>query len=587
MSASSSVLSNLKAGRFEEIEVSDLLSEKVRSVVNVELAGLLRQEAVLSLELLSRVYLRWQENPAGGRRDAHELCRLNPLDAGAHNLFAMCLMGDKTYDSAVLHFALAVLISPRNHEMNLNLIESLRLTGRFKEGLEQTKKLLKKKQNDTQIAFKYVQLLMEDRQYLKAEVYLKELWLEGTISPELSKKYADLMLEKGDADAAIRLVGESELHEAHKSMILGNLYKNMGRRSDALMAFKKSAVANERVEGDVWRSIAETKRFTEFDEDAAKIFEYFSRDDLPDLDRVHLGFAMGKVFEDLGDWDTAISFYKGANTLDANRFPDDVVLWRDFSCSISLEDCREQIELVRSLNVRKSELRPIFVVGSPRSGSSILERTLSCHEDVTGLGELPLLSERLTRRVLDGEALNADFLNELIKRYESDLKFRNLNTLWFVDKQLFNIFFVGTLSELFPKATFLMTQRDFRSVAWSNYRLFFNQRGLRYTTQVPEIRKFLTLSAQLAVWWQELLPKRCFTINYERLVNDTRSTLEPALVASGLNWQDSMARPEMNQSVVKTASSLQVKEPMSAFSGRSLHPKVIEFLDSEAFAETA
>ena len=183
-------------------------------------------------------------------------------------------------------------------------------------------------------------------------------------------------------------------------MILGNLYKNMGRRSDALMAFKKSAVANERVEGDVWRSIAETKRFIEFDEDAAKIFEYFSRDDLPDLDRVHLGFAMGKVFEDLGDWDTAISFYKGANTLDANRFPDDVVLWRDFSCSISLEDCREQIELVRSLNVRKSELRPIFVVGSPRSGSSILERTLSCHEDVTGLGELPLLSERLTRSCL-------------------------------------------------------------------------------------------------------------------------------------------------------------------------------------------
>ena len=177
MSASSSVLSNLKAGRFEEIEVSDLLSEKVRSVVNVELAGLLRQEAVLSLELLSRVYLRWQENPAGGRRDAHELCRLNPLDAGAHNLFAMCLMGDKTYDSAVLHFALAVLISPRNHEMNLNLIESLRLTGRFKEGLEQTEKLLKNMQNDTQIAFKYVQLLMEDRQYLKAEAYLKELWL--------------------------------------------------------------------------------------------------------------------------------------------------------------------------------------------------------------------------------------------------------------------------------------------------------------------------------------------------------------------------------------------------------------------------
>ena len=587
MSASSSVLSSLKAGRFEELEISVLLSERVRSAVSVELAGPPRKEAVLSLEVLSRAYLRWQENPAGGRRDAHELCRSNPLDAGAHNLFAMCLMGDRNYDSAVLHFALAVLISPRNHEMKLNLIECLRLTGRFKEGLEETKKLLKKKQNDTQIAFKHVQLLMEDRQYLKTEAYLKELWLEGTISPELSKKYTDLMLEKGDADAAIRLVRESELHEAHKSMILGNVFKNMGRRSDALVEFKKSAVANQKFEGDVWRSIAETKRFVEFDEDAAKIFEHFSREDLTDLDRIHLGFAMGKIFEDLGDWDTAISFYKGANALDAKRFPDEVALWSDFSRSVSLDTCREQIEFVRSLKVNKSELRPIFVVGSPRSGSSILESTLGCHEDITGLGELPLLAERLTRSVLDGDVLDAEFLDGLINRYESDLKFRNLNTPWFVDKQLFNIFFVGLLSELFPRATFLMTQRDFRSVAWSNYRLFFNQRGLRYTTQVPEIRKFLTQSAQLSDWWQELLPKRCFTINYETLVKDTRSTLEPALVASGLNWQDPMTRPEMNQSVVKTASSLQVREPMSTFSGRSLHPKVMEFLDSEVFTETA
>ena len=284
---------------------------------------------------------------------------------------------------------------------------------------------------------------------------------------------------------------------------------------------------------------------------------------------------------DCGQEENAIQSFVRANEAVRRISGDSVFTWRKIGQLVTKSWCESQL---RTLDVDSSSqdldmsatLQPIFVVGMPRSGSSLLEQCLANHSLVQGLGEIPTLSGRITKVLLEGGSLQDVSFRDLKSVYMQELNFLLRKQSIFVDKQLFNMFYVGLLSRLFPKARFIGIERSSEAITWSTYRMFFSDSGMSYACSIKEIKHLLMLKRILFSHWSRLLPDRFMRVEYEALTKNPEARLRELFKFLELSWEDGVTRPEESRRPVLTASSLQVTNPISPSS--PLSSVVINFV---------
>jgi Flp pilus assembly protein TadD len=288
-------------------------------------------------------------------------------------------------------------------------------------------------------------------------------------------------------------------------------------------------------------------------------------------DRLYIGHALAREYEAINDFDKAFHYLDTAKKFKLKQFTYSVN--EDKALFNSLTNHFKKCSSSRPQGFDTNE--PIFVVGMPRSGTTLVERIISQHSEVTSAGELQhfgLLLKKMAKttsnRVIDAETVaatkNINFA-KLGEAYIESTRAITGKTVKFVDKMPLNVLYVGFILQALPKAKIVCLDRNPLDTIVSNFRQLFavNQSYYSYSYDLESTTEFYSLFKELAALWLTLFPENFYLINYEKLVNEPESEAKKLIAFCDLSWQEQCVNIHQNTAPVATASSLQVRSPIN------------------------
>ena len=389
----------------------------------------------------------------------------------------------------------------------------------------------------------------------------------------LNLKAASLTLT-GDYEGAIGLY-EAVLrkHPAQPKAWLsyGHALKTAGRQADSIGAYRKSLALSPSL-GEAYWSLANLKTFA-LEDDVAAMQAQLARPELSDDDRLHLHYALGKAFEDAADYETSFRHYAEGARIRRGQVdydPDETTAQLERSKALFTPDF-----LAARAGQGHPDPAPIFVVGLPRSGSTLVEQILASHSQVEGTMELPdivFLARTLTegrgrgQKALYPDAiaeLSGDELRGLGEAYIARTRIqRKLGRPFFIDKMPNNFLHTGLISLILPNAKIIDTRRDGMATGFSAFKQHF-ARGQNWSYDLAEIGRFYRDYVALMAHFDAVAPTRVHRVTYEAMVEDTEAEVRRLLAYCGLPFEPECLEFHRNSRPVRTASSEQVRRPMN------------------------
>ena len=203
---------------------------------------------------------------------------------------------------------------------------------------------------------------------------------------------------------------------------------------------------------------------------------------------------------------------------------------------------------------------PIFIVGLPRSGTTIVEQIISSHSKVTGAGELSFAAQFGAAIANGFTEANKDSLLNFRKKYLIKLKNVASGNFIVTDKMPQNFHFIGLLAAAFPEAKIVNVKRNPTAVCWANYKQYFSLRGMGYCYELDDCISYYKLYANLMEFWEMKLPNRIYNIDYERLTTNQDDETKKLIQHLDLDWENKCLSPQNNERSVATASNMQVRQ---------------------------
>jgi tetratricopeptide (TPR) repeat protein len=349
----------------------------------------------------------------------------------------------------------------------------------------------------------------------------------------------------------------------------GHVLKTVGRQDEAIAAYR-DCVRHHPGNGEAWWSLANLKTFRFDDAEIRSMQAQVEGDRLSDEARANFQFALGKAFEDAGDFDRAFDYFRQGNENRRQRETYDPVQTAD-QHSAFIEVFTREFIAARS-GTGHPDNAPVFIVGLPRSGSTLIEQILASHPLVEGTHELPDLgrvARRSASRRADGKsypAVVADLapeeLEELGREYlERTRRHRHEDTPRFTDKLPNNFVHIGFAKLILPNAKFINAKRHPLDSCLGSYKQLF-ARGQPFTYDLFELGEFYLEYQRLMDHWHTVLPGHVLDVQYENLVSDLETEVRRLLEFCELPWDDRCLRFFESGRAVKTASSEQVRQPI-------------------------
>lgn len=420
----------------------------------------------------------------------------------------------------------------------------------------------------------YALLLHRSNQPEQALVEIERLLAIEPEHPAHRNLKAVVLCRTGDYATAIDLYAAllAEYPDnAQVWMSYGHALKTAGLTARAIEAYRR-ALAMLPSFGEVWWSLANLKTFRFSDADVATMRAQLARTDISDDDRLHLDFALGKALEDAGEYADSFRHYADGNTR------------RHAQLHYSADETLARVEHIRRQYTREffaeragsgSDARdPIFIVGLPRSGSTLIEQILSSHSQVEGTMELPEITSitRLLREQADGDGampyhevlarLDADALRELGERYLAHTRIhRKTSAPLFIDKMPNNFMHIGLIQLMLPNAIIIDARRHPMACCFSGFKQHF-ARGQSFSYRLDDLARYYTDYVRLMAHFDTVLPGRVHRVIYERMVEDTEGEVRRLLAHCGLPFEEACLRFFENERPVRTASSEQVRQPI-------------------------
>ena len=353
----------------------------------------------------------------------------------------------------------------------------------------------------------------------------------------------------------------------------GHVLRTVGRSAECVAAYRR-AVTLDPAFGEAWWSLADLKTFRFSAEDIASMNAEAIGAELRGEDRCHLHFALGKAMEDDGQYRSAFHHYAQGNA--ARRAQ---VRWDGDAAHAYVLACERL--LTKGFFAERSgagavERDPIFIIGLPRAGSTLIEQILSSHSQVEGTMELPTLGA-VARRLGSGApgqhalrhlqtlaTLPVPNLADLGRAYLAGTRrYRRTNKPRFIDKMPDNFNFVGLIHLALPKATIIDARRHPMATCFSAWKQCFTK-GQGFTYDLGELGRHYRDYVRLMAHFDHELPGRVLRVCHEDLVTDTEVQVRRLLHHCGLPYESGCMAHHLNPRPIRTASSEQVRRPISA-----------------------
>jgi tetratricopeptide (TPR) repeat protein len=475
--------------------------------------------------------------------------------------------------SAAENILRAFLLKADNH------VEAMRLLARIehqRDALDDAELLLetvlKLAPNYRAARLDYVRVLIDRQKYLHAREEIDTLLkLEPGDSDYLSL-YAAACAGLGEHERAIAvyrrllgaLPGSSELHVS-----LGHCLKAVGRQKEATDSYQAAAARPSF--GDAWWSLANLKTYRFSQDEIACMRAEETASAAHPVDRYHLCFALGNALEDRNEYVESWQFYVRGNALKRaeSRYHPDIA---ETNTRKQIEVCTAQFFAARA-SVGVPDPDPIFIVGLPRSGSTLIEQILASHSQVEGTQELAdvqriVLGLQGHQSDLDdprypgvlAELAPEDF-RRLGERYMTDTRAYRNGKPFFIDKMPNNFRHIGLIHLMMPNARIIDVRREPMACCFSNLKQLF-ARGQEFTYSIEDIACYYRTYLDLMQHWDAVLPGRVLRIWYEDVVEDLEGNVQRILEFCGLEFEPACVEFYRTERSVRTASSEQVRRPI-------------------------
>ncbi len=387
--------------------------------------------------------------------------------------------------------------------------------------------------------------------------------------PHLRCSLANVLRQLGRVEKAIEhyenaLDQDPNYAEGHYN--IGLAFQDLGKKDEALAAFRKAVKLDVNC-GKAWLGISAVSK-NAFDENEVNtLLNMVQTTDTAAADRMGLGFALGKHFENSGRHNEAAAQYLQANPLKRAVFDYDID--KDLLAMNNLRTRFNAAFLDKWRDAGLPDQTPIFIVGMPRSGTTLVEQILASHSRVFGAGELTLLARAIidTFPMPDGvdytgvlDDASAEKFHTVARKYIDGLP--NTDADYITDKLPHNFLNVGMIRILFPNARIVHCRRDPRDTCFSIYKNLFGAYGHFYAYDLQELARYYVGYAALMDHWEDVMPGKLHAVEYETLIDNQEQTTRDLLDACGLEWDPACLDFHKTKRPVATISASQVRQPV-------------------------
>ena len=330
------------------------------------------------------------------------------------------------------------------------------------------------------------------------------------------------------------------------------------------------------------RHLSPHHTYTSEDPLMAQLQAMLAREDLPETDRMRGCFSLAKALTDTGDLQGAFKYYTRANRIDRETRPYSIYTHEDLHTAIK-SVFTAGYPLPEAVGGELNS-RPVFIVGMPRSGTSLVEQILASHSEVHGAGELTQLTElMLSLYQSSGLPQDAGKLKTLENEYRKFLRDLNHgNKQWVVDKMPTNFRWIGFILAAFPDAKVIRVNRNPRAVCWSIFCRYFPAKGMAYSADLEDIARYYLLYEDLMDFWHRRFPGKVYELQYESLTENQEQESRRLIEYLDLLWEDACLDFHKTERWVETASDAQVRQPIykgSSDAWRSFEDHLAPMLD--------
>lgn len=510
---------------------------------NEELINFVEQNVIylkdLPPELKTVISLTHEGKLSRADRICREYLRDHPHDIEAMRLLANIGRDLNIYEDAEFLLESALLFDPDNPKIKYDYINILTKRQKYGEALKHAQKFYNEDKNNIN-AMKLLStaLFRTDRYKEAIDIYNEILKLEP--------KNTDVMLS------------------------MGHLYKTSGEINKSINSYKK-AYKTDKYFGDSYWSLANLKTYTFSESEVESLDKMVSDPYVSEDERTFMHFALGKAYEDLNEYEKSFNHYKEGNLIKKNKALFNI---NDFEkeCSNQIDVCTDDLFKMKSEWGSKSKA-PIFILGLPRVGSTLIEQILSSHSLVEPTHELPnIISTALRlneRKSQDLKSRYPDILLSLSSpqlkligdKYIKDSEVFRSDKPYFLDKMPNNFRHIGLIKLILPNAKIIDIRRSSMSACFSCYKQLFAE-GQEFTYDLKDLAGYYNNYVELMDHWNKVLPEQILSINYEDVVNNFEESVRIILDYCEIPFEQQCLEFYKSKRSVKTPSAEQVRQPI-------------------------
>ena len=489
-----------------------------------------------------------------------------------YNLIGVAYFNLGKYSSAIENYNISISLNPKNSEAYNNKGLCLKKMRDFEGALENFKLALKINPHFSDVYNNIGNLYYELKSFKDAE----KIWSDGLkVSP------TDIVLLRNLGTLLFEKKGEISLSKKNFEKILalspnkpfalnylGMIYKSEGKIDEAEDYFKKAIEADSNY-SESYYNLSYLKKFNKQNNFLRKLEKLYSSKQVFEEDKVYICFSLAKAFDDLGKYSLSYKYLSEGNLLRKkligyNINKDKKLFSKIYKNFKQLQNDNLKLPDYNNLNNKV----PIFILGMPRSGTTLVEQIISTHSKVFGAGELNILSNSIYKLDILNNKVSEDLLLKLRNNYLAHINEFNTSRKMVVDKLPANYLWIGLIFTIFPNAKVIHVKRNAVATCWSNYTKYYSNPGIGFVYSLGDLGKYYKMYLEMINYWDNHFPGKIHSLNYETLTEEPINEIRNLISYLDLKWEDECLKFYKNPRIVKTASSLQVRQKIYKGSSR-------------------
>ena len=385
----------------------------------------------------------------------------------------------------------------------------------------------------------------------------------GLIWAELGTVLNKLANYKDGRDAYLKSI-ELKPDSPRVYLSLGHVYKTMGDIDNSIESYKETIKYNN-LSGEAYWSLANLKTY-KFTNNEIEEMEKALKSEMSDIEKCQMYFALGKAYEVEKDFDNSFKNYSKGNKIKKEE--------SEYSSMDTTDNTSKVIQffnekkLMQLSSSKTLDRDPIFVLGMPRSGSTLIDQIISSHSMVDGTQELPNIikiaadlkrKNNLYPEILD--EIDEDEITELGEKYLNGTRWARDSAPFFIDKMPNNFIHIGLIKTILPNAKIIDTRRDAMDTCFSCFKQFF-ARGQLFTYSLEDLGKYYSDYIKAMNHWHKVFGDQIYTVHYDNVINDTENTIKELIKYCELPFENECLEFYKSSRPVKTPSAEQVRQPI-------------------------